>query len=223
MRMLYIVQRYCRSAKLLPRFGLLRLLREPAATIRGCLAIWPRPTFRRRASQKAGEAFRKASRLDPRNGQHQLGIANSLAMQGIGRCRDAAQALRLVSAPGIDMVQPRQRASRSAQAGRSTPVLWKALDIDPASIDARISLGRVLHSQFSICRSRARASLRISRSHGAAVPHRGLARTRLWRRLAMNLMGETVQWSRDREALFPRISVPRSILRRPTCRFRQRR
>ena len=76
--------------------------RKPAATIRGCVDIWRTPAFRASRFAEAGEAFRKASRLAPRNGQHQSGIANSLAMQGIGRCRNAAQALRLVSAPGID-------------------------------------------------------------------------------------------------------------------------
>ena len=82
----------------------------------------------------ARETFRKASRLDPGAAQFQLGIANSLAMEGrLGRGRDAAAAAH----------EPVSRATRSSGSISATccatsrrpadalPCFLEALAIDP--------------------------------------------------------------------------------------------
>ena len=90
----------------------------------------------------ARETFRKASRLDPGAAQFQLGIANSLAMEGrLGRGRDAAAAARSrFPARRARLVQSRQRAARPRPTGRRAAVLSRSAGDRSPRISTRATI-----------------------------------------------------------------------------------
>jgi len=98
--------------------------------------------------EQARESFRKASRLDPRAVQFQLGVANSLAMQG--KLSDAEHLLRRQAGrfPNHALVWHNlgnvlRDLARPAEA---LDCFRKALSFDPRLVDARNNLGGVLHA-----------------------------------------------------------------------------
>ncbi|MEO8441389.1 MAG: tetratricopeptide repeat protein [Betaproteobacteria bacterium] len=96
---------------------------------------------------EARETFRKASRLDPRTLQFPLGVANSLAMQG--QLEVAQELLQKLATrfPQSALVwfnlgnvqRDRQHVNQALESFR------RAVALDPRQIDARNSLGCVLH------------------------------------------------------------------------------
>ena len=97
---------------------------------------------------EARETFRKASRLDPRAMQFQLGIANSLAMQG--KFGDAETLLQKLADRFPDhalvwfnLGNVRRDQKRPTQA---VDCYIKALQIDPGFVDARNNLGSALQA-----------------------------------------------------------------------------
>lgn len=99
---------------------------------------------------EAHAAFHKASRLDPRNVQFQLGAANSLAMQG--RHGDAESALRrLVDRFPHDPLAWFNLGNASRDTGRAAQAIdsyRKAAALDPGLVDARNNLADVLHKML---------------------------------------------------------------------------
>jgi tetratricopeptide (TPR) repeat protein len=96
---------------------------------------------------EAHEAFRKASRLDPRALQFQLGAANSLAMQGkLTIAEDLLKKLaaRFPQSPlvwfNLGNVQRDQHRITEALAS-----FRRAIELDPNEVEARNSLASVLH------------------------------------------------------------------------------
>jgi len=98
--------------------------------------------------EEARSAYRKASRLDPRNVQFLLGVATSLAMQG--NFRDAETALRKLGArfPNEALVwfnlgnvmRDQKRPAEAIDSYR------QALVLDARLVDARNNLAGVLHA-----------------------------------------------------------------------------
>jgi tetratricopeptide (TPR) repeat protein len=100
--------------------------------------------------EEAGETFRKASRLDPRQAQFPMGVANSLAMQG--RLSEAESLLRRLASrhPGNALVwfnlgNVLRDLERPADAA---DCFVKALAIDPRHVDAHNNLGGVLQKMY---------------------------------------------------------------------------
>ena len=98
--------------------------------------------------EESGAAFRKASRMDPREVQFQLGVATSAAMQG--KLGDAEALLRRLASrfPNEPLVwfnlgNVTRDLARPEQALES---YRKALEFDPRLIDARNNLGGVLQA-----------------------------------------------------------------------------
>lgn len=98
--------------------------------------------------EEARETFRKASRLDPRAKQFQLGIANSLAMQG--KLGDAETLLQRLAdrfpdyaLAWFNLGNVRRDQKRPTQAA---DCYLKALHIDPGFVDARNNLGSALQA-----------------------------------------------------------------------------
>lgn len=99
---------------------------------------------------EAGDAFRKAVRLDPRGLTFHLGLANSLAMQG--QLAIAEDLLRKLAARFSDSTlvwfnlgnvqRDQQRLEEAATSFR------RAVSIEPQHADARNSLASVLHSMM---------------------------------------------------------------------------
>jgi len=125
---------------------------------------------------QAREAFRRASRLDPRAAHFQLGVANSLAMAG--QFSDAELLLRKQTARFPqnayvwhnlgNVLRDLQRPADAVDCYR------KALTLDPELIDARNNLGSALHTllQYEDAEREYRACL-------AAAPDYALARCNL--------------------------------------------
>lgn len=98
--------------------------------------------------EESQEAFRKASRLDPREVQFQLGIANSFAMQGkLGDAETLLNRLaeRFADQPLVwfnhgNVMRDRQRSQEAIDS------YSKALELAPHFLDARNNLGGVLHA-----------------------------------------------------------------------------
>jgi tetratricopeptide (TPR) repeat protein len=98
----------------------------------------------------ARETFRKAGRLDPGAAQFQLGIANSLAMEG--RLGEAETLLRRLTSrfprnalAWFNLGNVLRDLGRPADA---QPCFLEALAIDPAHLDARNNLGGVLQKLY---------------------------------------------------------------------------
>jgi tetratricopeptide (TPR) repeat protein len=99
---------------------------------------------------EARETFRKASRLDPRAVQFQLGAANSLAMQGkLDAAEDLLQKLAarfpqsaLVWFNLGNVQRDRQHATEALESFRT------AVALDPQLLDARNNLADVLHKSL---------------------------------------------------------------------------
>ena len=126
--------------------------------------------------EDAREAFRKASRLDPRNVHYQLGIATAMAMQG--QFGDAETLLRrqVSRFPNEALVWHNlgnvlRDLARPAEA---VDCYHRALALDPKLIDARNNLGGVLHSLL-----RYEAAEREYRACMALAPDYVLARCNL--------------------------------------------
>jgi tetratricopeptide (TPR) repeat protein len=98
----------------------------------------------------ARETFRKAGRLDPGAAQFQLGIANSLAMEG--RLGEAETLLRRLTSrfprnalAWFNLGNVLRDLGRPADA---KPCFLEALAIDPAHLDARNNLGGALQKLY---------------------------------------------------------------------------
>ena len=98
----------------------------------------------------ARETFRKASRLDPGAAQFQLGIANSLAMEGgLGEAETLLR--RLTSRFPRNALAWFNLGNVLRDLGRpadAQPCFLEALAIDPAHLDARNNLGGVLQKLY---------------------------------------------------------------------------
>jgi len=98
--------------------------------------------------EQARETFRKAGRLDPRAVQFQLGVANSLAMQG--KLGDAETLLRR-QADRFPNEAPVWHSLGNvlrdlARPAEAVDCYRKALSLDHRLVDARNNLGGVLHA-----------------------------------------------------------------------------
>jgi tetratricopeptide (TPR) repeat protein len=99
---------------------------------------------------KAEEAFRKASRLDPRNVYFKMGIANAIAMRGalgdaeimLHKLADRFPDTALV---WFNLGNALRKQNRLEDA---VPCYLKALDIDPQLIEAHNDLGSALHGLY---------------------------------------------------------------------------
>lgn len=122
--------------------------------------------------EQAREAFRRASRLDPRAVHFQLGVANSLAMQG--KLGDAEillrkQAVRFPNEALVwhnlgNVLRDLQRPAEAAECYRN------ALALDPQLIDARNNLGGALQTlgKFEEAELEYRACLAQAPDHAMA-------------------------------------------------------
>lgn len=122
--------------------------------------------------EQARETFRKASRLDPRAVQFQLGVANSLAMQG--KHTDAEILLRGQAGrfPNEALVWHNlgnvlRDLARPAEA---VDCYRKALSLDPRLADARNNLGGALHAlgKFDAAEREYRACIEMAPGHALA-------------------------------------------------------
>ena len=122
--------------------------------------------------EEARAAFRKASRLDPRDVQFPLGVANSLAMQG--NFRDAETALRKLGArfPNEALIwfnlgnvmRDQKRPAEAIDSYR------QALVLDAGLADARNNLAGVLHAlpRFDEAEREYRACIELAPDYLAA-------------------------------------------------------
>jgi tetratricopeptide (TPR) repeat protein len=118
---------------------------------------------------KAFETFRRASRLDPKASQFQVGAAAALALQG--KLADAEAILqrlttRFPNAPLVwfnlgNVLRDLQHPDRAILAYR------KALELEPTLVDALNNLGSVLHSRqrFAEAESAYRQCLELAPDH----------------------------------------------------------
>ena len=98
---------------------------------------------------EAREAYRKASRLDPRNAYFQVGIANCLGMQG--KLADAESSLRRIAErfPSVALVWLNlgNAVRDQARPAEAVELYRRALELDPDLVDARNNLASVLHAR----------------------------------------------------------------------------
>jgi tetratricopeptide (TPR) repeat protein len=104
--------------------------------------------FALRRYEQARQAFHRASRLEPRDVQHQLGVATALAM--LRKFGDAEALLRKLSVRFPDeplvwfnlgnALRDQNRPEESLASYR------RALQLDPLMLDARNNMGGVLHA-----------------------------------------------------------------------------
>ncbi|MEN3352510.1 MAG: hypothetical protein V7640_668 [Betaproteobacteria bacterium] len=106
---------------------------------------------------KAHDAFRKAARIDPRELQFQLGVANTLALQN--RLSEAENLLQRLTTrfPGSALVwfnlgNVVRDAKRRDEA---IEIYRKAVTLDPQLLDARNNLGSTLHAKLRFAEAEA--------------------------------------------------------------------
>lgn len=160
--------------------------------------------------EQAREAFRKASRLDPRAVHFQLGVANSLAMQG--KFGDAEMLLRRQASrfPNEALVWHNlgnvlRDLNRPAEA---CDCFRKALTLDPQLVDARNNLGGALQALL-----RYEEAEREYRACIAMAPDYALARCNLASVLIdLGRFGEAEAECRAAIRLAPEMSVAHTFL-----------
>ena len=126
--------------------------------------------------EEARDAFRKASRLDPRNVHFQLGIATAMAMQG--QFGDAETLLRRQASRFPDEALVWHNLGNVlrdlARPAEALDCFRKALALEPGLMDARNNLGGALHTLL-----RFEEAEREFRACIAAAPDYALARCNL--------------------------------------------
>jgi tetratricopeptide (TPR) repeat protein len=115
---------------------------------------------------EAEDAFRKANRLDPRNVYFQLGIANSLGMQG--KLADAESRLRKLAGrfPDVALVWLNlgNAVRDQGRLAEALELYRRAVQLDSNLVDARNNFGGMLHAQtrFEEAESEYRACIALA-------------------------------------------------------------